>query len=625
MSKIRSKDEVYWEAYKTLPKALVSLETARSFWPPQYTGVTKINISFKKDGELSLFKKEFLQNCNLRDLGVSVNLLREQALSSAQGSTDYSMLFVSLSFIIVLAALWLASFLFRILLEGRSAEAGIMLASGFGFKTLFAVYTLEGGLIILAGALLSLPLSFYYAEFILGFLKPIIHESSGFKLYVENADILTGVLAGSLLSGLSILRGIFIYRKANVRALLAKKVIPSGKNQLKPEVKSFTTLAVRSLFYSGKRSYLTAGLFAAAAFIIMMTAINRPESFNFNTLDTKSGAGGFNLAMKSTTPLFGDLNTPSGRKKNGFTSFDSPLWRDVSFTGCRSSREGDDISCLNVSQPGEPKVLGLPESILNGDSFTFASAPSGVIPWAGLKAGEKDGVLPAYADGNSLEWILHKKIGDEIIVNGSYKAKVNGTLSGSIFAGVLLISEANFIKVYGSNGGYNYFLIRAKEGKEDEVMALLQKELGGAGYTVTKTSELLSAYAGIQNTYLFTFQILGGIGFLLGTFGIIAVLLQNVYERKREFALQAAIGFKKSRLAGQIIFENSLLLATGLLFGTLGALAISLPYIMKMHNRLDFTLPGITLTGMLLLGLASCSLAAYYSVRGNLVEALKSE
>jgi len=628
MNKIRNKDELYWDKYKTAPKALVSLEMARSFWPPQYSGVTSSKVTFTKERDIEVFKRNFLKNYNYTDAGIRVISLKEEALKAAEGSTDYSMLFVSLSFIIVLSALGLTAFLFRLFLEKRGAEAGILLASGFAPKTLFAVYIIEGILIVLLGCAFSLPLSVYYAGFVLSFLKPLLGESYSFKLYLERSDIISGIVLGSALSLFSILWGVVLFKKANIKALLAKKVIKSKRIVSGTEVNSYITLALRSILYSGKRSFLTAGLFAAAAFIIIITAVNRPQTFNFKTLDKSSGAGGYNLLARSSVSMFGDLNTPEGRKKNGFSSFNSPIWNDAAFVGCRQSREGDDISCLNINQPGQPGVLGLPEKILNEQGFIFSSygkIKPGETPWAGLKGRDNNGAFPVYADANSLEWILHKKIGDELLVDGENKVKVNGALSGSIFAGVLLVSEENFIKMYGSTGGCNYFLIRTGEGKEDEVLSELQKELGGAGYTVMKTSELLSAFANVQNTYLFTFQILGGLGFLLGTFGIIAVLLQNVYERKQEFSLQFAVGFKKSRLVRQVIFENGILLITGLGVGFIASLVISLPYIIKMHNRLDFTLPVTTLLGMLLLGLISCSIAAYFSIRGSLLEALKSE
>ena len=58
------------------------------------------------------------------------------------------------------------------------------------------------------------------------------------------------------------------------------------------------------------------------------------------------------------------------------------------------------------------------------------------------------------------------------------------------------------------------------------------------------TAERLAEFHAVENTYLSTFQTLGGLGLLVGTVGLAAVLLRNVLERRRELALLArsAIG-----------------------------------------------------------------------------------
>ena len=60
----------------------------------------------------------------------------------------------------------------------------------------------------------------------------------------------------------------------------------------------------------------------------------------------------------------------------------------------------------------------------------------------------------------------------------------------------------------------------------------------------------------VENTYLSTFQMLGGLGLLLGTLGMAAVLLRNVLERRRELALLRAVGYNAGHLALMVIAEN---------------------------------------------------------------------
>ena len=74
----------------------------------------------------------------------------------------------------------------------------------------------------------------------------------------------------------------------------------------------------------------------------------------------------------------------------------------------------------------------------------------------------------------------------------------------------------------------------------------------------------------VQNTYLSTFQSLGGLGLLLGTFGLAAVQLRSVLERRGELALLRAAGFRRATLAAMVMLENGLLLIGGLGVGVAG-------------------------------------------------------
>ena len=67
----------------------------------------------------------------------------------------------------------------------------------------------------------------------------------------------------------------------------------------------------------------------------------------------------------------------------------------------------------------------------------------------------------------------------------------------------------------------------------------------------------------MENTYLSTFQTLGGLGLLLGTVGLATVLLRNVLERRRELALLGAVGYRRRHFLLMVMAENALLLAAG--------------------------------------------------------------
>ena len=68
----------------------------------------------------------------------------------------------------------------------------------------------------------------------------------------------------------------------------------------------------------------------------------------------------------------------------------------------------------------------------------------------------------------------------------------------------------------------------------------------------------------MENTYLSTFQSLGGLGLILGTIGLAAVLLRNVLERRGEMALLRAVGYRRQTLAMMLVAEHLLLMVSGL-------------------------------------------------------------
>jgi ABC-type antimicrobial peptide transport system permease subunit len=94
------------------------------------------------------------------------------------------------------------------------------------------------------------------------------------------------------------------------------------------------------------------------------------------------------------------------------------------------------------------------------------------------------------------------------------------------------------------------FFVDAPSDKVERIAETLSKALQDYGFSAVRTQERLAAFNAVQNTYLGTFQMLGGLGLLLGSFGLGVILLRNIYERRSEFALLLAVGFRKSALAG---------------------------------------------------------------------------
>src|SRR5690606_30994344 len=160
-----------------------------------------------------------------------------------------------------------------------------------------------------------------------------------------------------------------------------------------------------------------------------------------------------------------------------------------------------------------------------------------------------------------------KGLGDKIEVTDGEGQKADlqivGMLKNSIFQGDVIVSEADFLKLFPEVNGYRFFLVDSKGQPEAQVRQALEDSLGDYGFDAETSRDRLEAFFAVQNTYLSTFQSLGGLGLLLGTFGLATVQLRSVLERRGELALMRAAGFRRALLARLVMIENALLLVGG--------------------------------------------------------------
>ena len=386
------------------------------------------------------------------------------------------------------------------------------------------------------------------------------------------------------------------------------------------------------------RSVLCIALIASAAFIIVSVDAFRKDG-GAASLDPKSGTGGYPLLAESLLPIVHDPNSEQGRDELNLLD---DTFKDVKLTRFRL-RPGDDASCLNLYAPRSPRVLGATEEFIKANRFSFASSlattdEQKANPWLLLKdesaigtsAGPRS-AIPAIADANSLAYVLHLKVGDETALTSSrgetVKLKIVGALSDSIFQGELLMAESNFVKVFPDQQGYRVFLAETAKPTETaaSVASGLEDRLSDYGFDAISTDEKLASFHQVENTYLSTFQTLGGLGLLLGTFGLATVLLRNVLERRRELAVMRAVGYQSSHLSLMIVAENALLLGCGLLTGVVCAALAIAPAFIARGGKLSAVSLILLLLAVLLTGLAASLLAVRAAVRSPLLASLRTE
>ena len=350
-----------------------------------------------------------------------------------------------------------------------------------------------------------------------------------------------------------------------------------------------------------------------------------------------SDTGGFALIAQSDIPLHYDLNSRKGRFDLGFSESDSDVIADTQIFPFRLL-PGEDASCLNLYRPQKPRILGASKDFIDRGGFQFqGTAVAKENPWELLEDELEPGVIPAIGDYNSVQWILHLGLGDELSIQnesgGQLKLRLVGVLQHSIFQSELLISEANFKKHFPSQSGYAYFLIQTLSISDpvsfvesaERIGQTLESTLDDYGLDVTSTPKKLASYRAVENTYLSTFQTLGGLGLLLGTLGLGIVLLRNVIERSGELATLRAFGFRRNTLSLMLLVENGFLLLIGILIGTLSALVAVTPHLVTPGDQAPWFSLAMTLVSVFLVGLVASAIAIYFALRRPLLPALKHD
>jgi hypothetical protein len=390
------------------------------------------------------------------------------------------------------------------------------------------------------------------------------------------------------------------------------------------ELPSANSLALRNTSRHRGRSVATIGVLASGVFMVMAV-----DSFRKGPLDDptrrESGTGGFTLYGESSSPIYEDLNSPKGRAQY---SLDDEILKDTQIVQMRV-RSGDDASCLNLNRAMQPRLVGVRFADLTGRFNSAKHSNWNAFATHPAKAPATDPTVSGLVDANTLQWAMQKKIGDVLEYEDesgkSLGVSLVGSFPASILQGVVLIDEPAFIAKFPNNAGYSMFLIDCPPAKMEAVRKHLTEQLGDRGLEVVPTAARLADFNAVENTYLSIFQILGGLGMLLGSAGLGIVVARNVLERRREFGLLEAVGFTPRQLRGLVFAEHRWLIIFALGVGVISALVAVFPNIAQRGGGFPWSHAAVLTIGMAVLGAFWTWIATRLSLRGSLLPALRDE
>jgi len=705
LSKVRPIDEAYWHEFRTTPKAFVSYERGRDLWRSRFGALTSLRFVAGAGAPADLastFSGALRHALSPSAMSVNIVPVRAQALAASTGATDFGEYFTYFSFFIVVSALLLVVLFFKLGVEQRLRQAGILRASGFTMRTIRRVLLAEAVLLAVAGGLLGAAGAVLYARVIVYGLRTWWIGAVGttqLHVHVSAAPLAAGVAGGVLTAVVCVVVSLRAVARLTPRALLHAQTVDldgqaarsggrsswrvgvasaaaivglgllawgfaSRENQTAAFFGAGASLLIAAMLWLGAwlrardrqpiagrgtwpivrlgfrgassrpaRSVLSAALIASATFVIFSIDAFR-RGMDDPSTDPHSGTGGYALIAQSELPMLHDPGTAEGRAA---LLAEGPELAQARIARFRL-RRGQDASCLNLYRPTNPTIIAPTPDFITANRFAFTSSLAGTDaeranPWLLLNRTFDDGAIPAIADATSLQYALHASVGDRLSIDTGGDTplvlRFVGALRDSVLQGEVIVAEPRFTRAFPAQQGYQFFLVEhpsVRTGAEAATLAgAFERDLDDLGMDAVGTTERLAAFHRVENTYLSTFQALGGLGLLLGTLGLAAVMFRNVTERRRELALLRAVGYDQTRLSTMVLAEAALLLGAGLGAGAIcAALAVAPAWL----NR-GGTKPGSGLAVLLLIvavtGLVSAYVATRAAMRGRMLDALKSE
>jgi putative ABC transport system permease protein len=437
--KIRNEDDDYWTNHRLSPKLFLTLNKGQELFGSRFGSISSIRISVDTAESEDALRKELLQVVQplMEDLGWNWLPIRSQQLHAASGTTPFDMLFLALSFFVILAALILVLLLFRLGIERRASQWGCLLATGWTMAQVRRLLLIEGLFLATVGGVLGMLLGIGYAFGVLELLRSWWVGAVGapfLQFFMTGRSLIVGGMAGiattlvavwfavrslDKLSAIQLLRGqtapvlsrsklssnrtsyliaglllltiavtmvgCFVQGQAAGGAFvgagmlgLATMLLEVWRRLQKSKEHSRESLASGSLAQLATSSIRRQPMRSALTMGLMAVATLLILSMSlFEMAPSVQGTGGFQWLVESNFPVAKSLNDESYLRETLGDKSDSII---ASTIVPLRVRDGDDAGCNNLYQASQPRMLGVSPRMeeyaaqMKDDSFAWAAS-----------------------------------------------------------------------------------------------------------------------------------------------------------------------------------------------------------------------------------------------------------
>ncbi len=421
-SRVRDQDDEYWENHRATPKAFISLAAGRQLWSSRFGETTSFRVPARPDLTAEKLEQAITQELRSSDQQFTFTPIKRNALQAATGTTPFQFLFLGFSMFLIASALMLVSLLFRLGLELRAKEIGVLRAVGWSLSQVRKATLIEAVCVAIAGAVIGTASGILFAWLMLVGLRtwwlaaivtPFLELHVNWWLSVPLGFVL-GVLSGMFVIWLGVGR----LKKTTPRQLLGGTMAAqngetrTGKRRkwrwqvglllLLAAVSAIMAIRLRGeaqagAFFGCGAFVLIAALWGTASWLrdvgqhresrteldlvrlsaraatrhptrsALTTSLMASACFliiaisAFRLSPSKEGTGGFDWIMESGRPILVDLTDAEARER--LLGAKAAELATTTILPLRL-QDGDDASCRNLYRPARPRILGASEAMV---------------------------------------------------------------------------------------------------------------------------------------------------------------------------------------------------------------------------------------------------------------------
>ena len=256
LRRVRKIDEQYWQTYRTTPKAFIPLAIGQTLWGSRYGAMTSMRLESDLQDEnertaiFQQYSRALRERVDPLTMGLTVQNVRAEGLEASRGATDFGAYFVYFSFFLVVSALLLAALFFKLSVEQRAREVGLLRSIGFRPQTVQRLFMKEGLLLSLFGSAAGVIGAVAYAFLIMTALRTWWVDAVGttaLTLHVSPVSLAVGAIGGVAAALVCIWATLRTLRRVSDRSLLAGQLASDSARYDEPRARRAFLMAAVAL------------------------------------------------------------------------------------------------------------------------------------------------------------------------------------------------------------------------------------------------------------------------------------------------------------------------------------------------------------------------------------------